>query len=112
MSQPDLSRDPPSGRGRGLAPGPVGAGALTANLAGYVDYLDARGAWIGTGPQPPPGTSYIRRWSIQPLSAPADDTLALAVMVVATRALRGPPTRSLRPNDPGVTWVATLRTRR
>lgn len=104
-----LAVDPPAPGGRGLqASGPVAGPAAD----GYVDYLDRDGRWIGTGSQPPSGTAFVRRWSVTPLAAPGGDALLLQVVVVAT-GLRGP-SASLdpRPNDPGVTWLATARVRR
>lgn len=35
--------------------------------AGGVDFVDAHGRNLGTGALPPPGTVYIRRWSLLPL---------------------------------------------
>ena len=104
-----LAFDPPAPGGRGLqASGPVtGPGA-----DGYVDYLDRDGRWIGTGSRLPAGTAFVRRWSVTPLAVAGSDALLLQVMVVAT-GLRGPSaTLDLRPNDPGVTWLATARVRR
>ena len=49
----DLSREPPASGGRGLDPSP--SGTLDRNVAGYVEYLDARGRGGGGGPPPPPG---------------------------------------------------------
>lgn len=77
----DLSVDPPGQGGTGLSPSP--AHALALNTPGYVDYVDEAGAWIGTGASPPPGTVYIRRWSIVPLPADPADTLVLQVRVLA-----------------------------
>jgi len=53
--------------GPGLTPSPPGA--LSANLAGFVDYLDETGAWMGAGAAPPAGSTYIRRWSIRGASS-------------------------------------------
>lgn len=103
-----LASDLPAASGRGLqASGPVtGAGE-----EGYVDYLDRDGRWVGAGPEPPAGTAFVRRWSVTSLAAPAGDALLLQVVVVAT-GVRGPPaTLELRPNDPGVTWLVTVRVR-
>ena len=101
--------DPPASGGRGLQP----SGPLTGpgSGPGYVDYLDRDGRWIGTGAQPPAGTAFVRRWSVSPVNAPSGDALLLQALVVAT-GVRGPPsTVALRPNDPGVTWLATVRVR-
>lgn len=69
--------------GTGLSPSP--AGTLTDNTPGFVDFLDARGRWIGTGTGPPPGTLYIRRWSIEPLPTNPNNTLVLQVVVTQNR---------------------------
>lgn len=103
-----LAFDPPAAGGRGLqASGPVtGTGG-----AGYIDYLDRDGRWVGTGEQPPAGTAFVRRWSVRPLTAPPGDALLLQVVVVAVAVRGSAATRDLRPNDPGVTWLATVRIR-
>lgn len=103
-----LALDPPAAGGRGLQAtgpltGPAGAGA--------VDYLDRDGRWVGTGAQPPPGTAFVRRWSVSPVGPPGGGVLLLQVLVVAT-GVRGPSAAlELRPNDPGVTWLASVRVR-
>ena len=105
----NLAFDPPTRDGAGLsASAPVTAPAAGA---GYVDYLDRDGRWIGTGPEPPAATSFVRRWSVSPLAAPGGDALLLEVVVIAT-SVRGPAGSSgVGPNDPGVTWLATVRVR-
>jgi type II secretory pathway pseudopilin PulG len=80
----DLSRDPPSNAGLGLSPSP--AGALDHNLAGYVDFLDEAGAWVGTGPEPPPRSVFVRRWSIDPIPSDPDNLLVLQVFVTTVEA--------------------------
>ena len=104
-----LAFDPPAPGGRGLQPsGPVSGPGIDA---GYVDYLDRDGRWVGTGARPPVGTAFVRRWSVSRVAPPFGDALLLQVMVVATGA-RGPAaTLDLRPNDPGVTWLAAVRVR-
>src|SRR6476661_6464180 len=49
--------------------------AVDPNVAGYVDFLDAHGTYVGTGTAVPVGASYIRRWSIQPLPTNPNNTL-------------------------------------
>lgn len=75
----NLAVNPPTSSGAGLNPSP--ASALDANTAGYVDFLDAGGNWVGTGPTPPSGTIYIRRWSVTPLPTNPNNTLVLQVFV-------------------------------
>jgi prepilin-type N-terminal cleavage/methylation domain-containing protein len=67
--------------GRGLTPSP--AGALTTNVDGYCDFVDASGTVLGGGTAPPANTVFIRRWSIDPL--PGDPTNALVLQVLVTR---------------------------
>jgi hypothetical protein len=74
----DLSTDPPSSTGHGLAASP--AGSLSMNAPGYVDYLDNDGRWTGNGPQPGADAVFVRRWSVQP--APADPANLLVLRVI------------------------------
>jgi prepilin-type N-terminal cleavage/methylation domain-containing protein len=76
----ELGRSPPDSSGNGLSPSPPGS--LESNTPGYVDYLDGRGRWIGTGAAPPAGTTYIRRWHVEPLSNDPD-TLVIRVLVTS-----------------------------
>lgn len=73
-----LPIESPTG-GTGLSPSP--AGSLRANTDGYVDYLGADGTVIGGGAAPPPGTVYVRRWSIEPLPTNPNDTIVIQVLV-------------------------------
>jgi prepilin-type N-terminal cleavage/methylation domain-containing protein len=75
----DLSRDPAGPGGPGLAEAP--AGALDADTAGWVDYLDRHGRWAGTVPGVPRSAVYVRRWAVRHLPGPPDDVLALQVLV-------------------------------
>lgn len=83
----DLSIDPPTAAGRGVAPSPPGT--LDRNTPGYVDFLDADGRWVGTGDAPPAPAVFIRRWSIAPLPADPDDSLMLQVLVTRVVVERG-----------------------
>ncbi len=96
----DLGRSPPDASGNGLAASP--AGSLEVNTPGYVDYLDARGVWVGTGAAPPAAAVYLRRWHIEAL--PADpDTLILRVLAspIVRDVVAAPPgqPRSRRPDE-------------
>ena len=106
----DLSVSPesPSG-GSGLQPSP--ATALTADAAGFVDYVDAGGNWIGTGAAAPRGTAFVRRWSVTPLPGHPDQSLLLQVLVMrpAAAAVPATPGLALRPGD---VLIATLRSRK
>ena len=85
----DISVTPPtSSGGVGVQASP--ANTLTASTPGYVDYLDAYGAWVGTGAAPPNGAIYVRRWSIEPLPTNPNNTLVFQVLVGRISAA-GPP---------------------
>ena len=75
----DVSVVPFTSGGSGLSPSPPGS--LIQNMPGFVDYLDQYGNWVGSGPNPPQGTVYIRRWSIEPLPTNPNNTLILQVLV-------------------------------
>ncbi len=78
----DFSTNPPSHGGSGLSPSP--STALQENTPGFVDFLDDRGEWVGTGTQPPRGAMFVRRWSID---LPADGTADTLVLQVVVRRL-------------------------
>jgi hypothetical protein len=105
----NLSQQPATDDGNGLNPSP--AGTLDTNTAGYVDYLDRRGEWVGTGATPPATAVFIRRWSIQPLPTNPNNTLVLQVLVTPIRreqnlsGAEGP--RRRYPDDALLTTVKT-----
>ena len=70
--------------GPGLTPSPDGS--LQNNVDGYCDFLDGRGQSLGGGSIVPPGTVYVRRWSVEPLPINPNNTLILQVMVTRWRA--------------------------
>jgi type II secretory pathway pseudopilin PulG len=65
--------------GTGLSQSPDSA--LSANVDGYVDYLDRTGESLGGGADVPEGTVYVRRWSIEPLPTNPNNTLIFQVLV-------------------------------
>lgn len=75
----DLTVTPPTHTGSGLNPSP--SDSLEQNTAGFVDFLDGGGAWVGTGSAPPASAVYIRRWSITPLPTNPNNTLVIQVLV-------------------------------
>ena len=75
----NLTQDPPTSNGNGLNPSP--SDTLRSNVTGYHDFLDAYGAWLGSGGAAPAGTAYIRRWSVEPLPTNPNNTLILQVQV-------------------------------
>lgn len=107
----DLSMVPNTATGNGLNPSPVDS--ISANRPGYVDYLDARGTWIGGGGTPPAATVYIRRWSIQPLPTNPNNTLILQVLVTTVirenQVVGAASTRARHADD---ALIATVKTRK
>jgi type II secretory pathway pseudopilin PulG len=75
----NIAVDPPLDNGFGLSPSPDNA--LSANTAGYVDYIGRDGNSLGGGAQVPDGTVYVRRWSVEPLPTNPNNTLVLQVLV-------------------------------
>ena len=71
----------------GLSASP--SGTLQADVAGYVDYLDANGNVLDGAAMLPSGTIYYRRWSVEPLPTQPDNTLVLQVVVARRRAWPG-----------------------
>jgi hypothetical protein len=53
------------------------------------DYLDARGRLLGSGGLAPPGTVYVRRWSIEPQSESVDGPCVWQVSVTRVGARGG-----------------------
>lgn len=107
----DLSVMPVTATGGGMNPSPVDS--LTANRAGYVDYLDARGTWVGSGATPPGTAVFIRRWNIQPLATNPNNTLILQVLVttvIRESQVVGAATRRARHADDAL--IATVKTRK
>jgi prepilin-type N-terminal cleavage/methylation domain-containing protein len=98
-----------TGAAVGLTPSP--SGALDANMDGYVDYVDAQGCGLGGGAVPPPGTTHVRRWSID-ASPGIGDTLVLQVLVT-DRGIRSAASRNASgrrmPDDAILVGVKTRR---
>ena len=107
----NLSVSPPSQNGAGLNPSP--SDSLYQNAAGYVDFLDAAGTWLGNGLVAPEGTVYVRRWAVQPLPTNPNNTLILQVLVtpigndVARQNAAGARTRL-----PGDSLLVSVKTRK
>jgi hypothetical protein len=77
----NISVDPPAAGGLGLSASPPNA--LSANVDGYVDYLDRYGRSLGGGADVPPNAVYVRRWSVEPLPTNPNNTLILQVLAFA-----------------------------
>jgi type II secretory pathway pseudopilin PulG len=105
----DLSVTPAGATGTGLQPSP--SDALRTNRAGHVDFLDGRGHWLGAGLSPPPGTVYVRRWSVTPWPPAAADVLVVQVMVGALAVEPGAAGRQGFERRPGDAWLLSVRTR-
>ena len=107
----NVSVDPPAHNGSGLNPSP--SDSLEQNTAGFVDFLDGNGVWVGTGSTPPGTAVYIRRWSIQPLPTNPNNTLVIQVLVtpVASEAARVA-SAFTRTRMSGDALLVTVRTRK
>jgi hypothetical protein len=76
----NLAVDPASTGGIGLAAS--GVNTLVANTPGYFEYLDASGAWRGSGGVPPPDAMYVRRWSVVSFARDPAHSLVLHALVI------------------------------
>lgn len=108
----NLAVYPHQDNGTGLNPSPTDT--LIKNTSGFVDYLDANGAWVGTGGQPMAGAAYIRRWAITPLPTNPNNTLILQVLVtsVADEARLDLTNLPRRPRQPGDALLISVKTRK
>ena len=107
----DLTAYPSTQNGSGLNPSP--ADSLERNSTGFVDFVDAGGAWVGTGDTPPGTAVYIRRWSIQPLPTNPNNTLVIQVLVTPiTNEMSRLATSNPRVRMPGDTLLVTVKTRK
>jgi prepilin-type N-terminal cleavage/methylation domain-containing protein len=107
----NLAVNPPAQNGSGLNPSP--SDSLEQNTAGYVDFLDAGGNWVGTGTEVPRTATYIRRWSIQPVPTNPNNTLVLQVLVtpVSNEQARVE-SQYTRTRMPGDALLITVKTRK
>jgi type II secretory pathway pseudopilin PulG len=97
--------------GTGLDPSPTDS--LEQNTVGFVDFVDAGGAWVGTGSTAPAAAVYVRRWSIQPLPTNPNNTLVIQVLVTplsneSARIVSASP----RTRMPGDTLLVSVKTRK
>jgi prepilin-type N-terminal cleavage/methylation domain-containing protein len=107
----NLTVFPPTHDGSGLNPSPTDA--LEQNTAGFVDFLDGNGAWVGTGDKPPASAVYIRRWSITPLPTNPNNTLVIQVLVTpVTSELARVESAFSRTRMAGDALLVTVRTRK
>lgn len=107
----NLAVTPPTHDGSGLNPSP--SDALEQNTAGFVDFLDGGGSWVGTGSTPPATAVYIRRWSIQPLPTNPNNTLVIQVLVTpVTSEQARVESQYTRTRMAGDALLVTVRTRK
>ena len=81
-----------------------GPGALEKDTDGFVDYLDADGAVVGSGLSPPSGAMFTRRWSVEPGDGRAPPRTVVVRVVVLRREAAAP-----REGGPAGVWVETVR---
>lgn len=80
----DTAVYPPTATGgTGLAPSTTNT--LQANTNGYVDYLNLYGETLGGGESVPAETTFVRRWSVEPLPTNPNNVLVLQVLVTRRR---------------------------
>ena len=107
----NLTVNPPTHDGSGLNPSP--SDSLEQNTAGFVDFLDGGGNWVGTGMTPPPTAVYLRRWSIQPLPTNPNNTLVIQVLVTpVTNEQARVESQYTRTRMAGDALLVTVRTRK
>jgi prepilin-type N-terminal cleavage/methylation domain-containing protein len=107
----NLTVSPPAHNGSGLNPSP--SDSLEQNTSGFVDFLDANGAWVGTGTTPPRSAVYIRRWSIVPLPTNPNNTLVVTVLVTPVASEMARTTSAFtRTRMAGDAMLITVRTRK
>jgi Tfp pilus assembly protein PilV len=107
----NLSVTPATATGRGLNPSP--SNSLYQNTAGYCDFLDLNGTWVGTGSVAPAGAAYVRRWAIIPLPTNPNNTLILQVMVTPLSSdAWAPASDGPRARVPGETLLISVKTRK
>jgi prepilin-type N-terminal cleavage/methylation domain-containing protein len=75
----NLSVWPLAQDGTGLNPSP--SDSLEENKAGFFDYLDSHGNWVGNATTAPGSAVYVRRWCILPLPTNPNNTLVIQVLV-------------------------------
>jgi prepilin-type N-terminal cleavage/methylation domain-containing protein len=107
----NLAVTPATATGSGLNPSP--SNALDQNVTGFCDFLDANGAWLGTGTNATNGTMYVRRWSVIPLPTNPNNTLILQVLVTPlVNELRRAQTAGPRERMAGDSLLISVKTRK
>lgn len=85
-----------------LAPSP--AGALAADTAGFVDYLDDAGVAVGSGLSPPAQARFTRRWSVEV----DDESVPPGRMVLTVVVLRQEASSDRTSSGPTL-WIEAIR---
>lgn len=96
-----------SAGGFGLSLSP--SDSLASAVAGYVDYLDAAGQWVGQGGSPPRAARWQRRWRIEALTGQPDTVVIQVVVSPLGRA------SAVIGRDAAATngaWLVSVRSRR
>jgi prepilin-type N-terminal cleavage/methylation domain-containing protein len=98
--------------GAGLNPSP--SNALDENVTGYFEFLDANGAWVGTGTDRPATTAFVRRWAITPLPTNPNNTIVIRVLVtpLANELSRTEGAAGPRRRMAGDAFLTTVKTRK
>ena len=107
----NLAKYPHTADGPGLNPSPTDS--LDRNTGGYVDFLDANGAWVGTDTAPNTA-AFVRRWSITPLPTNPNNTLVIQVLVspVANENSRRTTADGTRRRMAGDALITSVKTRK
>jgi prepilin-type N-terminal cleavage/methylation domain-containing protein len=67
-----------------LTPSP--ADALVRDVEGYSDFVEGSGRSLGSGPAPPAGSAFLRRWSMDRRPDARNNTWMLQVLVTDLRS--------------------------
>ena len=108
----NLAVYPHTADGPGLNPSP--ADALDRNRDFYFDFLDATGAYVGTGDVVPGTAAYLRRWSITPLPTNPNNTIVIRVLVspLSNESSRNQPAGTARRRMVGDALLTSVKTRK
>jgi prepilin-type N-terminal cleavage/methylation domain-containing protein len=94
------------GAARGLSASP--GDTLSANVDGYVDFVDGRGCPLGGGARSPAGAMFVRRWAVAVLDGSNANSIVLTVRVLPWRDAISPGSGRV----PGEVRLVTIRTRK
>jgi prepilin-type N-terminal cleavage/methylation domain-containing protein len=106
----NVSRLPATTDGAGTRASP--GDSLATSRATYADYLDARGRWLDTGPSPPAGARFVRRWWLARTGAGSSEMLLFQVLVATVSAADTRSSGAWWRNHPGAVWLCGAKVRR